>query len=140
MWHFLFIHRFFLACVVLGLSLLATSTQAMTLRELRALEKNDKQGENYVNYYLVGVMEGVLETDAHRVRDGAKPTICLNGRRLQPSMARSLFDTELQRNDGVYGVFLLRGRRSPAFSPTTPTTMRPMETSLSVSRLSLKSQ
>ncbi len=102
MWHFLFIHRFFLACVVLGLSLLATSTQAMTLRELRALEKNDKQGENYVNYYLVGVIEGVLETDAHRVRDGAKPTICLNGRRLQPSMARSLFDTELQRNDGVY--------------------------------------
>jgi len=82
--------------------LLCTAANAMTLRELRALEKNDKQGENYVNYYLVGVMEGVLETDAHRVRDGAKPTICLNGRRLQPSMARSLFDTELQRNDGVY--------------------------------------
>jgi hypothetical protein len=36
------------------------------------------------------------------VRNGAKPVICLNGRRLQPSMARSLFDTELQRNEGVY--------------------------------------
>lgn len=84
------------------LGLLSITASAMTLRELRALEKTEKQGENYANYYLVGVMEGVLETDAHRVRDGAKPTICLNGRRLQPSMARSLFDTELQRNDGVY--------------------------------------
>lgn len=98
----LYIHRFFLTGMVLGLLLVGVSAQAMTLRELRALEKNDKQGENYANYYLVGVMEGVLETDAHRVRDGAKPTICLNGRRLQPSMARSLFDTELQRNDGIY--------------------------------------
>jgi len=102
MWHSLFLHRFFQTWIVLGLMLVGVSAQAMTLRELRALEKNDKQGENYANYYLVGVMEGVLETDAHRVRDGAKPTICLNGRRLQPSMARSLFDTELQRNDGVY--------------------------------------
>jgi len=102
MWHSLFLHRFFQTWIVLGLMLVGVSAQAMTLRELRALEKNDKQGENYANYYLVGVMEGVLETDAHRVRDGAKPTICLNGRRLQPSMARSLFDTELQRNDGIY--------------------------------------
>jgi hypothetical protein len=90
MWHSLFLHRFFQTWIVLGLMLVGVSAQAMTLRELRALEKNDKQGENYANYYLVGVMEGVLETDAHRVRDGAKPTICLNGRRLQPSMARSL--------------------------------------------------
>ena len=84
-----------------GISLAATAS-AMSLRELRTLEKSSKQGIHYANYYLVGVMEGVLETDAHRARDGAKPTICLNGRRLQPSMARSLFDTELQRNDGVY--------------------------------------
>ena len=75
---------------------------AMTLRELRALEKASKQGENYTNYYLVGVMEGALEVQAQDVRNGAKPVICLNGRRLQPSMARSLFDTELQRNEGVY--------------------------------------
>lgn len=105
--HTLYIHRLFLTGMVLGLLLVGVSAQAMTLRELRALEKNDKQGENYANYYLVGVMEGVLETDAHRVRDGAKPTICLNGRRLQPSMARSLLDTELQRNDGVYEADML---------------------------------
>jgi len=84
-------------------TLLCTAASAMTLRELRALEKSDtRQGANYINYYLVGVMEGALETQAQDVRNGAKPTICLNGRRLQPSMARSLFDTELKRNEGVY--------------------------------------
>jgi hypothetical protein len=75
----------------------------MTLREMRALEKSDKkQGENYVNYYLVGAMEGALEAHNQAVRAGAKPGICLNGRRLEPHMARSLFDTELQRNAGLY--------------------------------------
>ena len=75
----------------------------MSIRELRALEKSDKkQGENYVRYYLVGAMEGALEAHAHGVRNGAKPTICLNGRRLEPRMAKDLFDTELKRNDGVY--------------------------------------
>jgi hypothetical protein len=88
--------------LALSCGLLCTAASAMSLRELRALEKDNKQGENYANYYLVGVMEGVLETDAYSVRNGAKPVICLNGRRLQPSMARSLFDTELQRNEGVY--------------------------------------
>jgi hypothetical protein len=82
---------------------LLDTASAMTLRELRALEKSDtRQGMNYANYYLVGVMEGALEAQAQDVRNGAKPTICLNGRRLQPSMARSLFDTELQRNQDVY--------------------------------------
>jgi hypothetical protein len=86
-----------------GTVLLCTAVSAMTLRELRALEaSNKKQGENYVNYYLVGVMEGAMEAQAQDVRNGAKPVICLNGRRLQPSMARSLFDTELQRNQDVY--------------------------------------
>jgi hypothetical protein len=81
----------------------AATANAMTLRELRALEMSDKkQGEAYANYYLVGVMEGALEVQAQDVRKGANPTICLNGRRLQPSMARSLFDTELRRNEGVY--------------------------------------
>lgn len=76
---------------------------AMTLRELRALEKSDaKQGMNYANYYLVGVLEGALEAHAQDVRNGAKPSICVNGRRLLPSMARSMFDTELKRFEGVY--------------------------------------
>ena len=83
--------------------LLCTAASAMSLREMRALEKsNPKQGENYVNYFLVGAMEGVLEAHNQAVRNGAKPSICLNGRRLEPHMARTLFDTELKRNAGVY--------------------------------------
>jgi hypothetical protein len=84
-------------------AVLATTAHAMTIRELRALEVSDKkQGEAYVNYYLVGVMEGALEAHAHGVRNGAKPQICLNGRKLEPRMAKGLYDTELQRNLGVY--------------------------------------
>jgi hypothetical protein len=74
----------------------------MSLRELRTLAKTEKQGDNYVNYYLVGVMEGALEAHTQDVRNGAKPVICLNGRRLEPRMAKALYDTELQRNAGVY--------------------------------------
>jgi len=75
----------------------------MSLRELRTLEKSDKkQGIHYVNYYLVGAMEGALEAHAHGVRNGATPTICLNGRRLEPRMAKGLYDTELKRNADVY--------------------------------------
>ena len=84
------------------LALVAADTSAMSLRELAALEKSSKQGPNYANYFLVGVMEGVLEGHAHGVRNGAKPTLCLNGRRLEPFMAKQMFDTELQRNEGVY--------------------------------------
>jgi hypothetical protein len=93
------------ACVLLlaGASLAATAS-AMSLRELRTLEKSGKQGIHYANYYLVGVMEGVLEAHAHGVRNGARPTICLNGRRLEPRMAKSLFDTELKRSEGLYEV------------------------------------
>ena len=58
---------------------------------MRGLEaSNKKQGEHYLNYYLVGVMEGALEAHNQAVRNGAKPSICLNGRRLEPHMARSL--------------------------------------------------
>jgi hypothetical protein len=90
------------AVAVLALAF-ATPTSAMTIRELRALEKSEKkQGENYVRYFLVGAMEGVLESHAQGVRNGAKPTICLNSRRLEPRMAQALYDTELQRNEGVY--------------------------------------
>jgi len=87
--------------VLAGASLAATAS-AMSLRELRALEKSSKQGIHYANYYLVGVMEGALEAHAQDVRSGAKPTICLNGRRLEPHMAKSLYDTELKRSEGMY--------------------------------------
>ena len=87
--------------VLAGASLVATAS-AMSLRELRALEKSNKQGIHYANYYLVGAMEGALEAHATGVRTGAKPTVCLNGRRLQPHMAKSLYDTELKRSEGLY--------------------------------------
>ena len=84
-------------------ALIPTAASAMSIRELRALEVSEKkQGEAYVNYYLVGVMEGALEAHAQGVRNGAKPQICLNGRKLEPRMAKGLYDTELQRNVGVY--------------------------------------
>lgn len=91
----------------LGLGLLVAvmataEISAMSLRELRALAKTEKQGENFANYYLVGVMEGVLEAHAQAVRKGANATICQIGRRLQPRMAREIFDAELKRNSGVY--------------------------------------
>ncbi len=90
------------AVLVLAGASLAATASAMSLRELRALEKSNKQGIHYANYYLVGAMEGALEAHAHGVRNGAKPTICLNGRRLEPYMAKSLYDTERKRNEGLY--------------------------------------
>lgn len=98
-------HPFFaVRCLLLVLAgfCCAANVSAMSLRELRTLEKTQKQGQQYANYYLVGVMEGVLEAHAQAVRGGAAPTICLNGRRLEPRMAKSLYDTELKRNQGVY--------------------------------------
>lgn len=92
----------FRSLLVFTLALASLTANAMTLRELRALEAASKQGEDYANYYLVGVMEGALEAHAQAVRNGAKPSICLNGRRLEPRMARGLYDGELRRNAGVY--------------------------------------
>ncbi len=83
--------------------LLAGSACAMSLRELRGLEQSDKKnGPNYVQYYLVGAMEGALEANAQQVRQGAKALFCLNGRRLEPRMAKPLFEAELTRNTGLY--------------------------------------
>lgn len=80
----------------------ASAAQAMTIREMRALEKTEKQGSTYTDYYLAGVMEGALEAHAQAVRGGATASICLNGRRLEPSMAKSLYTTELKRNADLY--------------------------------------
>lgn len=88
--------------LAMAAALLAGQASAMSLRELQALEMTGQQGENYVNYYLVGVMEGALEAHLQAVRNGAKSAICLKGRSLDPSMARHLFDAERQRNAGVY--------------------------------------
>lgn len=92
-----------LACMVCLSWSACVPAQAMSLREMRALEKSDKkQGDLYVRYYLVGVMEGAIEASAHAERNGGQPTICLRGRRLEPGMARSLFDGELRRNKDLY--------------------------------------
>ena len=81
---------------------LVATASAMSIREMRALEKSDKRGVIYVDYYLVGVMEGALEAHQQAVRNGAPPTICLNGRRLEPRMAKNLYDAELKRNADLY--------------------------------------
>ena len=79
------------------------TASAMSIRELRALERsNAKQGADFVVYYLVGAMEATVQSDAAAVRAGDSPRICLNGRRLEPSMALSLYSTELRRNAELY--------------------------------------
>lgn len=96
------VERSLLAAVVLGLAG-GSAAHAMSIREIRGLEQSDKvHGAAYVQYYLVGAMEGALEAQAHAVRAGAKPLFCLNGRKLEPRMAKPLFDAELKRNAGVY--------------------------------------
>ena len=66
--------RFSLA-LAFGL-LAAHSASAMSLRELRTLEKNEAQGDVHALYYLVGALEGALEAQAKAVRLGAKPSFC----------------------------------------------------------------
>jgi hypothetical protein len=75
---------------------------AMSIREMRTLEQVETQGEIFSDYYLVGVVEGVLEGHDQLVRKGAAPTICLNGRKLEPRMAKGLYNTEVKRNADVY--------------------------------------
>jgi len=88
---------------VLLLALAACAgAQAMSIRELRALETNDKDGKAYASYYLVGVLEGLREGVESSQRNGQKPAFCVEGRRLEPSMARSLYQTELTRNADSY--------------------------------------
>ena len=92
-----------LGCVLgIGLSALAPRANAMSIRELRTLEANEKDGKLYANYYLVGVIEGLREANDLVERSGQKPAFCINGRRLEPSMARSLYQSELIRNADSY--------------------------------------
>ncbi|WP_431107819.1 hypothetical protein [Variovorax paradoxus] len=89
--------------LVLLLALAAgAGAQAMSIRELRTLEANEKDGKAYASYYLVGVLEGLREGVEASQRNGQKPVFCVEGRRLEPSMARSLYQTELTRNADTY--------------------------------------
>ena len=89
-------------CAIAVSTLLLSGAQAMTLRELRALEATQDGGDLYARYYLVGSVEALLESEAFAVRAGAAPGICVNGRRLEPHMAKDLLDTELRRHADVY--------------------------------------
>jgi hypothetical protein len=91
-----------LLAIVAALGSAATNASAMSIRELRTLEANEKDGKAYAGYYLVGVMEGLREgADAAR-RAGQAAPFCVEGRRLEPAMARPLYQGELARNADSY--------------------------------------
>lgn len=88
--------------LALALLVACIPSQAMSLRQLSALEKQDKQGGSYVRYYLVGVLEGVMDAEKARAANGATATICPDGKRMEPAMAHSLFEAERKRNRDMY--------------------------------------
>jgi hypothetical protein len=88
--------------LVLALLLASAHAQAMSLRQLSALEKQDKQGASYVRYYLVGVMEGLMDGEKARSASGASVNICRESKRMEPAMAHSLFEAERKRNREMY--------------------------------------
>ena len=94
-------HRSRAAAWLLALAA-AGSAHAMSIRELRTLEASEKDGKAYASYYLVGVLEGLREGVEASQRNGQKPVFCVEGRRLEPAMARSLYQTELTRNADSY--------------------------------------
>jgi len=95
--------RYLLRCSVLFLLVLGQAGWAMSIRELRALERlQPKQGADFAVYYLVGTMEATVYLDEASVRAGAAPRLCLNGRRLEPAMALSIYKSELRRNADLY--------------------------------------
>ena len=96
-------HRRWLVVLACLCGVLVQAAGAMSIRELRALERSDPEhGEDYALYYLLGTMEATLHAEAAAVRAGLPPRICLKGRRLEPDMAASLYRTELRRNADVY--------------------------------------
>ena len=91
-----------LKSIVLSLLMLATAS-AMSLRELRQLERtNAKQGDLYVQYYLIGVLEGIQEANTALSRAGGKPLFCQKDRRLDTAQAKNIFDAERKRNAELY--------------------------------------
>ena len=92
----------FARTVLLALLALGASAHAMSIRELRTLEANEKDGKLYANYYLVGVMEGLREASDTAQRSGQKAAFCIEGRKFEPAMARSLYQSELSRNADSY--------------------------------------
>lgn len=90
-------------CILAACLFVTLDSSAMSIRELRALELSDKRhGPEFVEYYLIGALEGAVEASARDVRAGAKPLVCIQGRKFEPRMARSIYESELKRNAGVY--------------------------------------
>jgi hypothetical protein len=94
--------KILLAATGVALLAFAAAAQAMSIRELRTLEAKEKNGKAYASYYLVGVMEGLREASDAAQRTGQKPMFCVGRRRLEPSMARSIYQAELTRNTNLY--------------------------------------
>ncbi|QFZ81441.1 hypothetical protein GFK26_00930 [Variovorax paradoxus] len=88
--------------LALAAGVIGVGAQAMSIRELRTLEAGEKDGKAYASYYLVGVLEGLREGVESSQRNGQLPTFCVEGRRLEPAMARSLYQTELSRHADSY--------------------------------------
>ena len=89
-------------CALVAGLLAVTAAQGMSIRELRTLEAGEKDGKAYAGYYLVGVVEGLREGAETAARAGQKPPFCIETRRLEPAMARPLYQTELTRNADGY--------------------------------------
>ena len=85
-----------------GLVGFTSAACAMSIREYRTLESTEAQGPLFAQYYLVGVVEGALEANRSTATQGSPALFCLNGRKLEPSMAESLYSTELRRNAELY--------------------------------------
>ena len=100
----IFYTQFILAVSVIAINLvLTTSVSAMSLRELRQLERsNAKQGEWYVQYYLIGVLEGLQEANATTVRQGGPALFSQNDKRLDTNQAKKMFDAERKLNADLY--------------------------------------
>ncbi|HMS27039.1 MAG TPA: hypothetical protein PKC80_06660 [Burkholderiaceae bacterium] len=92
------------AMVALAISMvLSTTVSAMSLRELRQLERsNAKQGQWYVQYYLIGVLEGLQEANAATVRKGGAAMFCQNNISLDTTQAKAMFDAERKLNADLY--------------------------------------
>jgi hypothetical protein len=89
---------------MLALALLcgANAAQSMSLRQIQALQRQDKQSASYVRYYLVGVMEGLVDAEKERSATGASTRICQADKRMEPAMALALFEAERKRNRDIY--------------------------------------
>ncbi len=92
----------FIAVLLASALVFAGTANAMSIREFRTIEKTEKNGKNYVQYYLVGLLEGIRESNDITVRNGGKPIFCIDGRKMEPSSASPLFQAELKRNHDTY--------------------------------------